>query len=131
MSDEVFLRAFTDCSLSPGAFHHRDHLRLAWLLTRRHGVESACSSVADGIRAFAARHGHAEKYHETMTQFWVRLVGHLIDARPDIGDFTTFVETFPQLLDASLPYRHWRRQTIGSAAARSAWVAPDLLALPW
>jgi hypothetical protein len=131
MSDDAFLQAFADCSLSPGAFHHRDHLRLAWLLVRRHGVEPACIMVADGIRGFAARHGHPEKYHETITQFWVRLVGHLIDARPDIDDFATFVDAFPHLLDAGLPYRHWQRQTIGRAAARSAWVEPDLLALAW
>jgi hypothetical protein len=130
MNDDAFLQAFAGGALAPGAFHHRDHLRLAWLLVRQQGVESACVAVANGIRGFATQHGHPEKYHETITQFWVRLIGYLIESRPDIDDFATFMETFPHLLDAKLPHRHWQRHTIGGAAARSAWVEPDLLPLP-
>lgn len=130
MSDDTFPQAVTGGSPLPHAFHHRDHLHLAWLLIRQQGVELACRSVADSIRAFATQHGQPEKYHETLTRFWVRLIDHLITARPEISDFATFVETFPHLLDASLPYRHWQRQTLGSPAARVAWIEPDLLPLP-
>ena len=114
----------------PGQFHHRDHLRLAWLLIRRLDVELAGITIASGIQRFAARHGHAEKYHETLTQFWVRIVGHMVHVRPDITDFETFIATFPHLLDKGLPYRHWQHETMSSAAARARWVEPDLLALP-
>ena len=130
MSDDAFLQAFLDGSLPPGHFHHRDHLRLAWLLIRRFGMEPAGSIVSSGIREFAARHGQAKKYHETMTQFWVRIVGHAGHARPEIDDFDTFVETFPLLLDTGLPFRHWQRETMGSAAAHAEWLEPDLLPLP-
>ncbi|HWE60928.1 MAG TPA: hypothetical protein VHB98_04385 [Chloroflexota bacterium] len=54
----------------------------------------------------------------------------MVAARPQITDFAAFLETFPQLLDTGLPYRHWRRETLGSAAARQMWVEPDLRALP-
>ena len=130
MNDDDFLQAFMDGPLPPGHFHHRDHLRLAWLLIRRLDVESAGSAIASGIQRFAARHGHAEKYHETLTQFWVRIVGHMVRVRPDIIDFETFIATFPQLLDTGLPYRHWQHETMGTATARARWVEPDLLALP-
>ena len=130
MNDDDFLSAFAAGSLPPGQFHHRDHLRLAWLLIRRHGADVAGATIASGIRSFAARHGQSDKYHETMTQFWVRIVGHMVQARPDISDFDTFVATFPIVLDTRLPYRHWQRETMGSTAARSHWVDPDLLSLP-
>jgi hypothetical protein len=130
MSDDEFLHGFMDGSLLPGHFHHRDHLRLAWLLVRRLDVESAGAAVAAGIRRFAAGHGQAAKYHETLTQFWVRIVGHMLHERPDIADFDAFIAAFPQLLDKGLPQRHWQRETLGSAAARATWVEPDLLALP-
>lgn len=130
MTDEEFVRAFVNDAIPHERFHHRDHLRLAWFLTRQLGSVEAARAISSGIRRFAARHGHAAKYHETMTLFWVRIVGHLVQNRPDIADFEMFLATFPMLLDKDLPYRHWRRETMGSATARSQWVEPDLCALP-
>jgi len=130
VNDDDFARAFLEGSLPATQFHHRDHLRLAWLLIRRLGPEAAGDAIAAGIRRFAAHHGHAEKYHETLTCFWVRIVGHVVLARPDIADFETLLATFPRLLDTGLPYRHWRRETMGGGEARARWVEPDLLALP-
>jgi hypothetical protein len=111
-------------------FHHQDHLRLAWYITQHHDLASATDLITTGIRSFATHHGQATKYHETMTQFWIRLVAHLVKRRPDISDFATFLATFPQLLLKDLPYQHWRHETMQSPAARVAWVEPDLLALP-
>lgn len=130
MTDDDFVRGFLAGSLPPGQFHHRDHLRLAWCLVRERGVEPAVRAVTSGIQHFAAVHGQAAKYHETMTQFWVRLIGHMVEARPDLIDFDAFLATFPQLLDKDLPYRHWRRETMASTSARAQWVAPDLVAMP-
>jgi hypothetical protein len=130
VNDDDFVRAFLEGSLPPTQFHHRDHLRLAWYLTRRLGGAGATGAITSGIRRFAAQHGQADKYHETLTRFWVRIVGHLIDARPDVAEFERFLATFPHLLDKDLPYRHWRRETMGSPGARARWVEPDLLALP-
>ena len=130
MTDDDFVTAFLSGSLPPTQFHHRDHLRLTWTLIRLTGEEQAMKRVTSGIRYFATQHGHAEKYHETMTRFWVLLVGHMVAARPDITTFDEFLAAFPMLLDKDLPYRHWRRETMLSPDARAHWVDPDILALP-
>jgi hypothetical protein len=130
LTDDDFVAAFFSGRLAPTSFHHRDHLRLAWCLIRKSGVEAATGMITGGIRHFATQHGQAEKYHETLTQFWVRIVSHLIDTRPDIGVFDEFIEMHPQLLDKALPYHHWSRETMQSQAARAHFVEPDLLALP-
>ena len=130
MNDDDFLRAFLGGALPPAQFHHRDHLRLAWLLVRQFGAGAAGPALADGIRRYAAAHGQAARYHETLTQFWARLVGHMVRARPDIADFATFLVAFPQLLDKGLPYRHWHAAMLDGAPARAGWVEPDLLGLP-
>ncbi|MGZ6390177.1 MAG: hypothetical protein ACXWQZ_13075 [Ktedonobacterales bacterium] len=130
MGDADFVQAFLDGSLPPTQFHHRDHLRLTWFLIRREGMERAMEMTAASIQRFATQHGQAAKYHETMTRFWVRIVGHAIAARPDIVAFSEFLDAFPWLLDTGLPFRHWRRETMGSAEARAGWVEPDVLALP-
>jgi hypothetical protein len=130
MTDDEFLQAFMNCTLPNDQFRHRDHLHLAWLLARRLGFEEARVAIAEGIRRFAASHGHTEKYHETMTQFWIRIVDHASKQRPDIDDFDEFLATFPHLTDKLLPLRHWQRETMFSPEARTAWVEPDLLQLP-
>jgi hypothetical protein len=130
MSDEDFVAAFFSGRIANTSFHHRDHLRLAWCLIRKSGIEAATGMITGGIRHFAAQHGHAEKYHETLTKFWVRIVSHMIDTRPDIAAFDQFLEMYPHLLDTALPYHHWRRETMQSQDARARWVEPDLLALP-
>jgi hypothetical protein len=130
MSDEHFLQAFRQGSLPVADFRHRDHLRLAWLLCRQLGGEAASAAVADSIRGFAAAHGHAAKYHETMTLFWVRAVDHMARSRPDIVMFDAFLEAFPCLLDKNLPYCHWLPETLNGATARAGWVPPDRLPLP-
>jgi hypothetical protein len=54
----------------------------------------------------------------------------MVEVRPDVTAFATFLAAFPQLLDKDLPYRHWRRETMAGATARAEWVEPDLVALP-
>ncbi len=130
MTDAEFVAAVLSGALAPTAFHHRDHLRLAWCLVRQSGVEAASRTIADGIRAFATRHGQAEKYHETLTRCWVRLVHHAIAARPEVATFDQFLAAFPWLLEQDLPYRHWSRAVMQGQEARARWVEPDLRALP-
>ncbi len=130
MNDDEFVRAFLDGSLPAGEFHHRDHLRLTWCLIHQLGAAAAADTIATGIQRYAAHHGQAAKYHETMTRFWVRIVAHVLATHPDISTFDTLLASFPPLLDKSLPYRHWRRETMESPSARARWVEPDLLPLP-
>lgn len=130
MSDAEFARAFLAGAIMPQQFHHRDHLRVTWYLIRERGAAEAGPLVAAAIRGFAERHGHVQKYHETMTRFWVWAVGRHVAAQPDLDGFDAFLAAFPALLDTSLPYRHWNRETMMGDDARVGWVEPDLLALP-
>jgi hypothetical protein len=130
MNDEELLHAFHQGSLTPTGFHHRDHLHLTWTLIQRHGEATAMRVICAGIQRLATLHGHAEKYHETLTRFWVRAVALHLAQHPEMTSFDEFIAVCPQLLDKDLPYRHWRRETMTSAQARAHWVEPDLLALP-
>jgi hypothetical protein len=129
LNDTDFLRGFEACTLSE--FHHRDHLRLTWVLIRRDGREKAKAAIVAGIKRFAEAHGQVEKYHQTMTEFWVDVVDYHIGRYPSTDDFDRFLADWPKLLDKSLPFRHWTRETIMDDLARSQWVPPDLLSLPW
>jgi len=127
--DEQFLAAFEAGRIANQGFHHRDHLRLAWIQIRRLGLERASESVTVAIRHFAAQHGQANRYHDTMTRFWLHAVSIGIDQHPDLT-FDGLLAAESHLLEKNLPFLHWSRQRMGSDKARRRWVEPDLISMP-
>jgi hypothetical protein len=88
------------------------------------------SIIAREIQLFAVANGASNRYHDTLTRFWVRLVGHAMKYAPEARSIDDLLARFAFLLDKSLPYRHWKRETFDSDLARAGWVEPDLVQLP-
>ena len=128
-ADEAFVAAFHADQLSNQGFHHRDHLRLAWVQIRRLGLDEASEVVTTGIRRFAAHHGSADRYNDTMTRFWLRVVGLGIIRHPELG-FEELLAAEPHLLDKNLPFRHWSSERMSRDDAKRQWVEPDLRPMP-
>jgi hypothetical protein len=129
MDDDAFLRGFETGTL-PNAFHHLDHLRLTWLYLRRDGPELGAEHIIDGIRQFAAIHGAADRFHFTLTRFWIYLVQHVMRAFPTMERFEDLLAAFPPVMDKAIVYRHYSPAHLSSPIARHVCVAPDLLPLP-
>jgi hypothetical protein len=110
-------------------FDHRQHLRFAWAVLSELPTEDAIELLGSEIRAFAETRAPG-KYHETMTQFWVRLVAHTRSIDRDPSDFDAHLQRFPILLDAQAPTRRYSSVVLGSHKARAAFVPPDLLPIP-
>jgi hypothetical protein len=127
--DGAFLTAFQTGRIANQSFHHRDHLRLAWLQIRRLGLERASDEVTAGIRRFATHHGSPDRYNDTMTRFWLRVVELASRRHPDLG-FEALLEAEPHLLDKSLPFKHWSRESLTANEAKARWVEPDLRPIP-
>jgi hypothetical protein len=127
--DDAFVAAFVEGRITNQNFHHRDHLRLAWVQINRLGLERASEVVTADIQHFAAAHGSAHRYHDTMTRFWVRIVGMAIGRHPDLG-FDDLLAAEPHLLDKGLPLRHWSREAMASDSAKRSWVEPDVRPIP-
>jgi hypothetical protein len=128
-ADERFLAEFEAGQIANDSFHHRDHLRLAWIKIRRLGLERASDAVGGAIREFASRHGRADRYHDTMTRFWLRVVALGINRHRSLP-FDDLLAAEPHLLDKNLPFRHWSRERMASDEARRQWVEPDLGPIP-
>jgi hypothetical protein len=122
-----FLDRFEAAAIPKEEFDHRAHVRVAWLYLRRYGLEEAGDRMAAGIRRFAAAHGATGKYHETITQAWVRLVAASIG---DQREFADFVAANPELLDKELPNAYYSAERLWSDEARRAFVEPDRRPLP-
>jgi hypothetical protein len=126
--DQSFIEAFESGTLPNAAFHHRDHVRLSWLYLRRDGPEAGSRTILDGIRHFAAAHGAADRFHVTLTLFWVKLVQHLLEAFPAAATFDDLVAHFPRVLDKSLVYQHYIPAHLSSG--RQSWQQPDVRSMP-
>src|SRR5579864_465766 len=127
--DDAFVARFHRDEIANDGFHHRDHLRLAWVAVQRMGLDRSVDAITQAIRHFAAAHGSEGKYHETMTRFWIRVINLGVRRHPQLR-FESLLEAEPHLLDKALPFRHWSRELISSPAARTSWIDPDLRPLP-
>jgi hypothetical protein len=128
-ADEEFLTAFEAGKIANHDFHHRDHLRLAWIQIRRLGVHRASDAVTAAIRQFAAHHGHADRYNDTMTRFWLHVVSFGIRRHPNLT-FDELLAAEPHLLDKTLPFKHWSRERLTGEEAKRRWMDPDVLEMP-
>jgi len=123
---------FEACSLPKAEWTHRAHLTVAlWYLSRM-PAEEALERVRDGIRRYNVATGGANTetsgYHETITRFYVWLVGHFV--REECRSQQDLVERANRLFDRygarDLPLRHWSEARLMSPQARAGWVDPDL-----
>ena len=119
------VRDFETCTLPAGAFHHREHIRLAWIYLRQMDYPAAEKRMSEAIRRFADFHGATSKYHHTITLVWMRLVAAALRDHPDIDDFDRFTGAHPELLDPAAAGMFYSPDLLRSEAARSSWVEPS------
>jgi hypothetical protein len=107
-------------------FHHASHLHVAWVyLAESSSVQQAASKMRETLRRFAAAAGKPEKYHETITLFWVHLLSRAYAACH--GErLEDIVQANPQLLEKNFPLAYYSRERLFSDEARTSWVEPDL-----
>ena len=128
MSDEQFIAAFEAGTLDE--FHHKDHIRVAWIYLRKYGVYEGSRRIINGIRNFAASRNQHNLYHETITRFWIRAVAHHIQEAPEISTFCGFCRNAPRLLDSKLIQCHYSPTLLKSDEARMIFTSPDRMELP-
>jgi hypothetical protein len=111
-----------------GPFDHMAHLRFCWaVLEEAESVDEATSVVSLTIRHAAELGGTPDKYHETVTVFWVRLVDHVRQTYPGATTIEELCEVYPDLTEADLASRHWSNL---EGEARTTWIEPDLIPMP-
>jgi hypothetical protein len=124
--------AFESATLSASEFTHLAHIAVALHYIEEMPAERALERMRRSIRNFARHHGADHLYHETLTTFWMRLLGHLsavyqVDL-PLWRRINLIVARWGtrQPVDA-----HYSRELIDSPAARAQWISPDRLPLPF
>ena len=129
MNDEEFLAAFEACTLDE--FHHRDHIKVAYIYLRRHPLDEAIAKVRSGLQglavAWAAPVDDLEKgYHETMTQAWVRVVYLALSSSGAAQSADAFCDQQPKLMQKTLLDSFYSRARLITWEAKRGFVEPDL-----
>jgi len=126
MTDVELTRALERGEIANEDFHHVSHLHVAWVyLAESSSVQQAANKMRDTLRRFTATAGKPQKYHETITLFWVHLLSR---AHADSGGehLEEIVRANPQLLEKNFPLAYYSAERLFSDGARTSWVEPDL-----
>jgi hypothetical protein len=128
-TDDELLAAFEAGREPEGGFHHREHLRVAWLYLGRDPWPVALGRFAEGLKRFAVAQGKPGLYHETVTVAYFLLIHERMAVDSGEGDFDAFVARYPELLGwkPSILDRYYEAATLGSDLARRVFVMPDRL----
>jgi hypothetical protein len=134
MNDDEFLRQFEACSFPIDEWHHRAHVKLAYLYLTRFGVEAAAGKLRDGIRAYNAANGIPDEpnrgYHETVTQFWLRVIAMTVEQYGEKPCADEFFDFHPQLGEKKTHRLFYSPGLFLSPEAKRTFVEPDLAELP-
>lgn len=126
LDDAALVAGFEDTSLPNGAFQHADHVRVAWLFVRRHGLPDALGAFSAALKRFAAAKGKPDLYHETITWAFLLLVADR-QARQPAESWPAFAALNADLLawKPSILDGYYRSETLWSDLARRTFLWPD------
>jgi hypothetical protein len=124
--DVELTRALERGEVANESFHHLSHLHVAWVyLSESSGVDEAAGKMRKTLQKFATSAGKPEKYHETITLFWVRLLARIRAVRSS-ETLRQIVHAHPRLLEKNFPLAYYSSERLFSDQARTSWVEPDL-----
>jgi hypothetical protein len=129
MEDGLFLAAFESGSLPEECFHHRDHVRAAWLLLQDAPPAAALVRFTEALKRFAASLGKSRLYHETITWAYVLLINERMERSGRGASWEEFAKSNADLLTwrPSVLRTYYRDDTLQSDLARAVFVLPDRL----
>ena len=125
---EAVVQGFESCTTGKGAFTHQSHLTVAVWYLQNSTEEQAIEKMRAGLHRFLDHLGVGqEKYHETLTVFWIKTVRDCLE-RLDQG-FTLLELTnavVDRLGNSRFVSEHYTGELLRSDIAKNGWVEPDL-----
>lgn len=129
MTDNELLNRFEGCTLANEAFHHEDHVRVAFLYLCRYPTLQALERFSSALRRFAEAHGKTMLYHETVTWAYILLIRERMARTEYPQSWPEFRIQNPDLLDRKrdILKMYYRPETLQSELAKQTFLLPDRL----
>jgi hypothetical protein len=128
MTDQELMDQFEEGTLPSECFHHREHVRVAFLYLTKYPVLDALQAFSKALRRLAEVRGKPQLYHETITWVHIFLIRERMARAGKSQNWGEFAISNPDLLvwkDGILT-RFYRPETLASDFAREVFVLPDL-----
>ncbi len=128
MTDHELIEQFENGMLPNDCFHHREHVRAAFLYLTKFPVLEALQAFSKALRRFAEAHGKPKLYHETVTWAYVFLIQERMVRAGKKQSWDEFARNNTDLLTwkEGILTRYYRVETLASDLARTIFVFPDL-----
>ena len=131
--DEInaVIRGFESCTTAKTDFPHQSHLTVAISYVCDSTLEQATQRMRAGLLRFLEHHGVGqEKYNETLTVFWMRMVEKKVKELNSDLSFTEITNAvISSLGNSGLAFEYYSRELLNSAEAKQQWIEPDLKCL--
>lgn len=126
MTDSELIDRFESGTVPESAFHHADHVRLAFAYLRKYPALPALEKFAEALKQFASSHGKSQLYNETITHAYFFLIRERM-ARCGPVEWEKFAMQNPDLLvwKNGILNQYYREETLKSDLARQVFVFPD------
>ena len=98
MTDDELCASFDSATLAKESFHHREHLRVAFLYLSRH-PDDAVPRFCEALLRFATAHGVPGKYKQDLTLRYLERVRRGM-AQGRYRSSEEFLEDHPELFHA-------------------------------
>ena len=117
---ERFVRGESDAANFP----HREHVRMAFEMLRRHDFAETAWLYSRALRLMTARVGKPEAFNQTTTIAFLSLIAERME-RGGAPDFAAFVRAHPEMLDKRALSRWYRPEQLAAEIARRTFVLPE------
>ena len=127
MTDHELLEQFEQLTLPLECLRHPEHVRIAYLYLTKLPVLEALQTFSAALKSFAAAHGKASLYHETITWAYIFLIHERMARSEKARDWDEFARNNADLLtwkDGILT-RFYKEETLSSDMAKRIFIFPD------
>ena len=123
------LAAFVRGELDAASLPHREHVRMAFEMLRRHDFATTAQHYSQALRLMSSRAGRPQAFNQTLTIAFLSLIAEPLAGAADLPDFAAFLAAHPQLLDKGALVRWYSPERLASELARRTFLLPDLSAV--
>jgi hypothetical protein len=123
-ADSPELERFVRGEIDPATFPHREHVRIAFEMLKRHDFPETVLRYSRTLRAMAEKAGRPQAFHQTITIAFLSLIAERMEAAHAV-DFAAFARDNPDLLEKSVLARWYSAERLASEAARRTFLLPD------
>ncbi len=118
------LARFVRGEIAAHGFPHREHVRMAFEMLRRHDFAESVLHFSRALRAMAQRAGKPQAFHQTVTIAFLALIGERMDGGQG-EDFAAFARANPDLMEKGVLMRWYDPERLASERARRTFLLPE------